>query len=88
MKMPSSSTSLSDVNRRVAVFESDTKVSGFLSYRLPFAEIQTTYSEIRWGHWCCYWGKIIAFLTIFVQLQTWKKLQCSRDAIDLHSTYK
>ena len=47
MRMPSSPTFLSDVNRRVAVFESDTKVSGFLSYRLPFAEIQTSYSEFR-----------------------------------------
>ena len=37
--MPSSDTDPSEVNRRVAVFESDMKVYGFLSYRLPFAEI-------------------------------------------------
>ena len=47
MRMPSSATRLSEVNRRVALFESDMKVRGFLSYLLPLAEKEITYSEIR-----------------------------------------
>ena len=57
MRMPSSEVIKPEINRRLAVFESDMKVYGFLLYWLPFAEIKTKYSENEWAYRCFFFGE-------------------------------